>query len=55
MSEKFPTVGHSCLVDFKKQVVTMFFSACGPGLQEKKPDLVRSVLDRDMQQLPRNF
>jgi hypothetical protein len=40
---------------FLKQVATMFFSACGPSLQEKNPDLVRFVLNRDMRPLPRKF
>jgi hypothetical protein len=40
---------------FLKQVVTMFFSACGPGLQERNPELVRFVLNREMRQLPRKF
>lgn len=37
---------------FLKQIVTMFFSACGPALQRKNPDLVRFVLNRDTRQLP---
>jgi hypothetical protein len=37
---------------FLKQVAVMFFSACGPSLQEKNPDLVRFVLNRDERQLP---
>lgn len=40
---------------FLKQIVTMFFSACGPSLQEKNPDLVRFVLNRDVRQLPPTF
>jgi hypothetical protein len=40
---------------FLKQVVTMFFSACGPSLREGNPDLVRFVLNRDTQQLPQKF
>jgi hypothetical protein len=40
---------------FLKQVVTMFFSACGPSLQQKNPDLVRFVLNRDERQLPHRF
>jgi hypothetical protein len=40
---------------FLKQIVTMFFSACGPGLQEKNPDLVRFVLNRDLRALPPKF
>jgi hypothetical protein len=35
-----------------KQIVVMFFSACGPGLQKAHPDLVRFVLNRDVQALP---
>jgi hypothetical protein len=30
---------------FLKQIVVMFFSACGPGLQERNPNLVRFVLN----------
>lgn len=37
---------------FLKQAVAMFFSACGPGLQEKNPDLVRFVLNREEQRIP---
>jgi hypothetical protein len=40
---------------FLKQVVTMFFSACGPSLQEGEPDLVRFVLNRSSRQLPHKF
>jgi hypothetical protein len=40
---------------FLKQIVTMFFSACGPGLQEKNPDLVRFILNRDSRVLPPKF
>jgi hypothetical protein len=40
---------------FLKQIVTMFFSACGPDLQRKNPDLVRFVLNRDTRQLPDKF
>jgi hypothetical protein len=40
---------------FLKQVVTMFFSACGPGLQQKNPDLVRFVLNRDARLLADRF
>jgi hypothetical protein len=40
---------------FLKQIVTMFFSACGPGLQQKNPDLVRFVLNRDVRHLPHKF
>jgi hypothetical protein len=35
-----------------KQVVTMFFSACGPGLQRMYPDLVQLVLNRKRRYLP---
>lgn len=37
---------------FLKQVVTMFFSACGPSFQEKNPHLVRFVLNRETGALP---
>jgi hypothetical protein len=37
---------------FLKQIVVMFFSACGPGLQQKNPDLVRFVLNKEEQRLP---
>jgi hypothetical protein len=40
---------------FLKQIVTMFFSACGPGLQEHNPDLVRFVLNRETRILPPKF
>jgi len=40
---------------FLKQIVTMFFSACGPGFQAKNPDLVRFVLNWDIRQLPGDF
>jgi hypothetical protein len=40
---------------FLKQVVTMFLSACGPGLQEHNPDLVRFVLNREARALPPKF
>jgi hypothetical protein len=40
---------------FLKQIVTMFFSACGPGLQTKHRDLVRFVLNRDLRQLQDKF
>jgi hypothetical protein len=36
---------------FLKQIVVMFFSACGPSLQEKNPDLVRFALNRDERQI----
>jgi len=36
-----------------KQIVVMFFSACGPGLRKAHPDLVRFVLNRDTQFFPR--
>ena len=35
-----------------KQIVTMFFSACGPGLSKGHPDLVRFVLNRQTRVLP---
>jgi hypothetical protein len=35
-----------------KQVVTMFFSACGPGLGTKYPDLARLVLNQKHRYLP---
>jgi hypothetical protein len=35
---------------FLKQIVVMFFSACGPSLQVKNPDLVRFALNRDERQ-----
>ena len=37
---------------FLKQIAAMFFSACGPGLQEKNPDLVRFVLNKEERRLP---
>jgi hypothetical protein len=37
---------------FLKQIVAMFFSACGPSLREKNPDLVRFVLNREERRLP---
>lgn len=40
---------------FLKQIVTMFFSACGPGLQKHNPDLVRFVLNREHCTLPSKF
>ena len=40
---------------FLKQVTTMFFSACGPALRQKNPELVRFVLNRDTRQLPDGF
>lgn len=40
---------------FLKQVVTMFFSACGPKLQEKNPELVRFVLNRETRRIPLTF
>jgi hypothetical protein len=40
---------------FLKQVVVMFFSACGPSLQDKNPDLVRFVLNRTERQIPRHI
>jgi hypothetical protein len=35
-----------------KQIIVMFFSACGPDLRKAHPDLVRFVLNRDVQELP---
>jgi hypothetical protein len=35
-----------------KQIVVMFFSACGPGLRKAHPDLVRFVLNRDLRIFP---
>jgi hypothetical protein len=40
---------------FLKQIVTMFFSACGPSLQRTNPELVRFVLNRDNRQLHDKF
>jgi hypothetical protein len=37
---------------FLKQIVVMFFFACGPGFQEKNPDLVRFALSRNERQIP---
>lgn len=37
---------------FLKQVVTMFFSACGPEFHQKHPYLVRFVLNRETRVLP---
>jgi hypothetical protein len=38
-----------------KQIVAMFFSSNGPGFQQKNPDLVRFVLNRESRELPPNF
>lgn len=38
-----------------KQIIAMFFSACGPGLQKTHPDLVRFVLNRETRILPKNI
>lgn len=35
-----------------KQVVTMFFSVCGPSLQAQHPDLVRLVLNKEHRRVP---
>jgi len=35
-----------------KQIVAMFFSACGPGLSKAHRDLVAFVLDRERRSLP---
>jgi hypothetical protein len=40
---------------FLKQIVVMFFSACGPSLQEKNPDLVRFALNRNERKIPRHI
>jgi hypothetical protein len=37
---------------FLKQISAMFFSACGPALQDRNPDLVRFVLNKDERRLP---
>jgi len=38
-----------------KQVVAMFFSACGPNLRLRFPDLVQFVLQRDEQYMPHDL
>ncbi len=38
-----------------KQIVVMFFSACGPGLRKAHPDLVKFVLDRERRLLPKDI
>src|SRR5262245_22615353 len=38
-----------------KQIVVMFFSACGPGLHKAHPDLVRFALNRDLRVFPPNI
>jgi hypothetical protein len=38
-----------------KQVVTMFFSACGPNLRLQFPHLVRFVLQRDERYMPHDL
>jgi hypothetical protein len=35
-----------------KQIVVMFFSACGPGLRQAHPDLVKFVLNREQRYFP---
>lgn len=35
-----------------KQILVMFFSACGPGLRKAHPDLVKFVMNRDCRILP---
>jgi hypothetical protein len=35
-----------------KQIIVMFFSACGPGLRKAHPDLVKFVLDRERRFVP---
>ena len=37
-----------------KQIVVMFFSACGPGLRKAHPDLVGFVLNRQQRYFPKN-
>lgn len=37
-----------------KQIVVMFFSACGPEFKKAHPDLVKFVLDRERRLLPEN-
>jgi hypothetical protein len=38
-----------------KQIVVMFFSACGPEFRKAHPELVGFVLDRNCRPLPRNI
>src|SRR5262249_11568940 len=38
-----------------KQIVVMFFSACGPGLRKAHPELVQFVLDRERRLLPKDI
>jgi hypothetical protein len=38
-----------------KQIVVMFFSACGPGLSKAHPDLVKFVLNRELRLLPKGI
>lgn len=38
-----------------KQIIVMFFSACGPDLQKAHPDLVRFVLNKESQAMPRDI
>jgi len=37
-----------------KQIVVMFFSACGPEFKKAHPDLVKFVLDRECRLLPKD-
>ncbi len=37
-----------------KQIVVMFFSACGPEFRKAHPELVQFVLDRERRLLPGN-
>jgi hypothetical protein len=38
-----------------KQIVVMFFSACGPAFHKRYPDLVRFILDRSARNIPHNL
>jgi hypothetical protein len=38
-----------------KQIVVMFFSACGPGLKKAHPELVKFVLNRQRRYFPRGI
>jgi hypothetical protein len=38
-----------------KQIVAMFFSACGPDLQKKHSALVRFLLNRELREFPRSI
>jgi hypothetical protein len=37
-----------------KQIIVMFFSACGPSLRKAHPDLVGFVLNRSQRYFPQN-